>query len=174
MNHVELDRSIRLAADSRRLAEEKDIMKRKPLRKHESLLTGEMKAIIFFASVITDFLLFGLFWWLLQGEYSLSHAQTFIFVGLGLDSLFYVFSMRNLRENIWSYNPFSNRLLFGAVALGISLLLLAVYAPFLQALLKTVPLSLFDWILLGGLTVIDIALIEATKWIFIKREKLIQ
>src|SRR3989344_3443405 len=93
-----------------------DVMKRKPLKRRESLLTGEMKTIMFFASVITDFLLFGLFWWLLQGEYSLSHAQTFIFVGLVLDSLFYVFSMRNLRENIWSYNPFSNRLLFGAVA----------------------------------------------------------
>ncbi len=149
---------------------QKDIMKRKPLKKHESLLTGEMKAIIFFASVITDFLLFGLFWWLLQGEYSLSHIQTFIFVGLGLDSLFYVFSMRNLRENIWRYNPFSNPMLVGAVALGFFLLLLAVYVPFMQTLLKTVPLSLLDWVLLGGLTIIDVAMIEATKWIFIKRE----
>lgn len=150
---------------------QKDIMKRKPLKKHESLLTGEMKAIIFFASAITDFLLFGLFWLLLQGEYSLPHIQTFIFVGLGLDSLLYVFSMRNLRENIWHYNPFSNRFLVGAVALGTSLLLLAVYVPFLQTLLKTVPLSLFDWTLLSGLTAIDIALIEITKWIFIKRER---
>jgi len=151
---------------------QKDLMKRKPLKKHESLFTGEMKTIIFFATAIGDFLLFGLFWWLLQGEYSLLHIQTLIFVGLGLNSLFYVFSMRNLRENIWRYNPFSNPLLMGAVAFGISLLLLAVYAPFLQTLLKTVPLSLFDWILLGGLTAIDIAFIEATKWIFIKREKI--
>jgi Ca2+-transporting ATPase len=153
---------------------QKDLMRRKPLKKHESLLTGEMKTIIFFASVITDFLLFGLFWWLLQGEYSLLHIQTFIFVALGLDSLFYVFSMRNLRENIWRYNPFSNPMLVGAVALGIFLLLVAVYAPFMQTLLKTIPLSLFDWVLLGGLTALDVALIEITKWIFIKREKLIQ
>ncbi|OHA67340.1 MAG: hypothetical protein A3C82_01690 [Candidatus Wildermuthbacteria bacterium RIFCSPHIGHO2_02_FULL_47_12] len=147
-----------------------DVMKRKPLKRRESLLTGEMKTIMFFASVITDFLLFGLFWWLLQGEYSLSHIQTFIFVGLGLDSLFYVFSMRNLRENIWRYNPLSNPLLIGAVALGFSLLFLAVYTPFLQTLLKTVPLSFLDWILLGVLTVIDVTMIEATKWVFIKRE----
>lgn len=147
-----------------------DVMKRKPLKKKESLITGEMRAIMFFASVITDFLLFGLFWWLLQGEYSLAHIQTFIFVGLGLDSLFYVFSMRNLRQNIWRYNPLANPLLIGAVALGFTLLFLAVYAPFLQTLLKTVPLSFFDWILLGGLTVIDIAMIEATKWVFIRRE----
>ena len=150
---------------------QKDLMKRKPLKKHESLFTGEMKTIIFFATAIGDFLLFGLFWWLLQGEYSLSHIQTLIFVGLGLNSLFYVFSMRNLQENIWRYNPLSNLMLVGAVALGIFLLLLAVYAPFMQTLLKTVPLSLFDWALLGVLTAIDVALIEATKWIFIKRER---
>ena len=82
--------------------------------------------------------------------------------------------MRNLRENVWRYNPFSNLLLLGAVALGLFLLLFAVYTPFMQALLKTVPLSLFDWALLGGLTALDIALIEITKWIFIKREKLVQ
>ncbi|MBI2123965.1 MAG: HAD-IC family P-type ATPase [Candidatus Wildermuthbacteria bacterium] len=149
---------------------QQDIMRRKPLKKHESLLTGEMKTIIFFVSVITDFLLFGLFWLLLQGEYSLSHIQTFIFVGLGLNSLFYVFSLRNLRENIWRYNPLSNLWLLGAVALGIFLLLVAVYTPFMQTLLKTVPLSLFDWALLLGLTIINIVLIEATKWIFIRRE----
>ncbi|MDO8474478.1 MAG: HAD-IC family P-type ATPase [bacterium] len=153
---------------------QKDLMKRKPLKKHESLLTGEMKAIIFFVSVISDVLLFLLFWWLLQGEYSLSHIQTLIFVGLGLNSLFYVFSIRNLRENIWRYNPLSNPLLVGAVVFGISLLFLAVYAPFMQTLLKTIPLSLFDWILLGGLTILDVTMIETMKWIFIKREKLIQ
>ncbi len=153
---------------------QKDLMKRKPLKKHESLLTGEMKAIIFFVSVISDVLLFVLFWWLLQGEYSLSHIQTLIFVGLGLNSLFYVFSIRNLRENIWRHNPLSNPLLVGSVVFGISLLLLAVYAPFMQTLLKTVPLSLFDWMILGGLTALDITMIEAMKWIFIKREKLIQ
>jgi Ca2+-transporting ATPase len=153
---------------------QKDLMKRKPLKKHESLFTGEMKAIIFFVSVISDVLLFLLFWWLLQGEYSLSHIQTLVFVGLGLNSLFYVFSIRNLRENIWRYNPLSNPLLVGAVVFGISLLLLAVYAPFMQTLLKTIPLSLFDWMILGGLTVLDVTMIETMKWIFIKREKLVQ
>lgn len=150
---------------------QKDLMKRKPLKKHESLLTGEMKSIIFFATAIGDFLLFGLFWWLLQGEYSLLHIQTLVFVGLGLNSLFYVFSIRNLRENIWRYNPLSNPLLVGAVTFGISLLLLAVYAPFMQTLLKTIPLSSFDWMILGGLTILDITMIETMKWVFIKRDK---
>ena len=121
--------------------------------------------------VITDLMLLSLFWWLLKGTYELAHVQTIIFVGLGLNSLFYVFSLRSLRKNIWQYNPFSNKMLVGAVIIGIGALAAAVYIPLLQRLLHTSPLNLFDLTLLIGLAFINVLLIEAAKWYFISRER---
>ena len=150
---------------------EKDIMTRPPLKKNSGLLTQEMKVIIFGISIITDILLFGLFLWLLQTSYTLQHVQTVVFVGLGIGSLFYVFSIRSLRRNIWQYNPFSNLWVVGAVSLGFLLLFAAVYLPLFQCFLGTVALTLFDWGLLISLGLLNVLLIEAVKWYYIKKIK---
>ncbi|MCH7828455.1 cation-transporting P-type ATPase [Patescibacteria group bacterium] len=150
---------------------EGDVMARPPLKKNSSLLTQEMKVIIFGISIITDVLLFGLFLWLLQTPYTIQHIQTVIFVGLGIDSLFYVFSVRSLRRNIWQYNPFSNLWVTGAVFLGLLLLVSAVYLPLLQFFLGTVALTLFDWTLLISLGLLNVLLIEAVKWYYIRKMK---
>ena len=150
---------------------EKNVMDRPPGKPNAPLLTGEMKFIILAIGVITDLILLGLFFWLLKGPYELAHIQTLIFVALGLDSLFYVFSLRSLRKNIWEYNPFSNRMLTVSVAIGIIALAAAIYIPLFQNLLHTVPLTLFDWILLTGLALFNVLLIEAAKWYFIDKAK---
>ena len=99
---------------------EKDVMNRRPPKPHSSLLTGEMRTIIFVISAITDLFLLLLFYWLLNIDlgYSQQHIQTIIFVGLGIDSLLYAFSCRSLRRNIWKYNPFSNMWLNLSVIVG--------------------------------------------------------
>ena len=150
---------------------EKDVMARPPLKKNASLLTQEMKVIIFVISIVTDVILFGLFLWLLQTPYTVQHIQTVIFVGLGIDSLFYVFSVRSLRKNIWQYNPFSNLWVTGAVLLGFLLLGMAVYLPLLQFFLGTVALTLFDWSILIALGILNVLLIEAAKWYYIKKNE---
>tara|TARA_Y100000310_G_scaffold344932_1_gene460590 strand:+ start:29 stop:2632 length:2604 start_codon:yes stop_codon:yes gene_type:complete len=151
---------------------EQDVMARPPQKKDQALLTAEMKIIIFAISIFTDLLLFGLFLWLLKGPYTIEHIQTFIFVGLGIDSLFYVFSVRSLRRNIWQYNPFSNPWLTGSVALGFVLLVAAVYMPVFQVFLGTTSLTLFDWELLLGLGILNVLLIEAAKWYFVHNKRL--
>ncbi|HEA84361.1 MAG TPA: HAD family hydrolase [Candidatus Wildermuthbacteria bacterium] len=148
---------------------EKDVMKRKPEAKNKGLLTNEMKVIIFAISFITDLILLGLFFFLLKTEYTLEHIQTIIFIALGLDSIFYVFACKSLRKNIWEYNIFSNKFLTGSVILGIFLLLLPIYLPVLQNVFHTVPLSLLDWGVLVTLAIINLLLIEATKWYFIQK-----
>ena len=130
-----------------------------------------MKVIIFGISIATDILLFGLFLFLLNTSYTIEHIQTILFVGLGIDSLFYVFSVRSLRRNIWQYNPFSNLWVTGAVLLGLLLLVSAVYLPLLQFFLGTVALTLFDWSILIALGLLNVFLIEAVKWYYIKKVK---
>ena len=152
---------------------EKDVMRRRPPKINSSLLTSEMRTIIFVISIATDLILLGLFYWLLQGDlnYPVHHIQTIIFVGLGINSLLYVFSCKSLRRNLWEYNPFSNWWLVASVLVSFLLLVAVIYIPLLQRLFETEPLNLFDWSLLGAFSVLNLALIEFGKWIFIWRDR---
>lgn len=149
---------------------EKDIMKQKHYIKKSALLNREMKVLIFVIGIVTDFFLLGLFFWLWKNSnYSLAHIRTIIFVALAINSLFYVFSCKSLRRNLWKINPFSNKFLIFAWLFGIVALVGAVYLPTLQGLLKTVPLGLIDWAIILGLSMIELILIEFTKWLFITK-----
>jgi len=150
---------------------EKGIMKRKPEDPKMPLLTQEMKVLIFVIGIFTDFLLFFLFVWLLGRNLPQREIQTIIFAGLAIDSLFYVFSCKNLKKNIWHFNPFSNLILNLSWLWGIVMLLIAIYLPFFQNLLKTVPLNLYDLGLLIALGFLNLFLIEATKFYFIRKKK---
>jgi len=150
---------------------EKDLMKQKPGGHETPLLTQEMKVLIFIIGIFTDILLLGLFFWLTKySGYNLSHIRSIIFAGLTIDSLFYVFSCKSLRQNIWHINIFSNKFLIFAWIIGVLMLLAALYTTPLQILLKTTPLNLFDWQLVLELGILNIFLIESTKWYFISRK----
>ncbi|MBZ9569631.1 HAD-IC family P-type ATPase [Patescibacteria group bacterium] len=150
---------------------EKDLMKRKPQGRDVPLLTREMKAIIFIIGLITDLILLSLFFWLWQKNHDIRYVRTMIFACLTIDSLFYVFSCKSLRRNLWHINPFSNKLLVAAVGIGLLMLILALYLPVFQTLLKTVPLGISDWLIILALGISEIILIEATKWHFIVKKE---
>lgn len=150
---------------------EKGVMERKPEDPRHPLLTHQMKVIIFGFGIVTSFILLGLFLYLLKAGFPLAEIRTIIFAALAIDTLFYAFSCKNLRKNIWQYNPFSNLYLIGCMIFSLSMLLIAVYIPTFQNLLKTVPLNLFDWTLLLGLGILNLILIEATKWYFIAKKE---
>ena len=151
---------------------EEDIMKNKPHGHDMPLLTREMKFLIFIIGIITDVLLLSLFFWLITfSSYQDSHIRSIIFAALTIDSIFYIFSCKSLRHNIWKINLFSNKFLIFSWLFGLIALLAALYFPPLQVLLKTEPLNFFDWQLILGLGFLNIALIEFTKWYFISRHQ---
>ncbi len=150
---------------------EKDLMKRKPQGSKFPLLTREMKAIIFIIGLLTDLVLLGLFFWLWKQNHDIFYVRTMIFACLSVDSLFYVFSCKSLRRNLWHINPFSNKFLVAAVGIGFLMLLLAVYVPWIQVLLRTVPLGFNDWLIILGIGLIELILIEVMKWHFIVKKQ---
>jgi len=152
---------------------EKDVMEQKPVGHKTHLLTREMKVLIFIIGIFTDLLLLGLFFWLLKfSGYEISHVRSVIFTGLAIDSLFYVFSCKSLRKNLWQINLFSNKFLVISWIFGMMMLITALYLPIFQNLLKTVPLNFFDWQLILGLGLLNVISIEATKWHFITKSKI--
>lgn len=150
--------------------EEDDVMKRKPEPKDSSLLNIEMKRIITIISLVSNLILFGIFFYLLSfSNYTIEHIRTMIFVGLAIDSIFFVFSCKNLSKNIWQYNPFSNNFLNISVIISFLTMVFAIYLPFFQKLLETTPLNLIDWLTLVGFGFINLIIIEIIKWFFIKK-----
>jgi Ca2+-transporting ATPase len=150
---------------------EKDLMQQKAQGHKTPLLTREMKVIIFIIGIITDLILLGLFFWLWKQNHDIIYVRTMVFACLTIDSLFYVFSCKSLRKNLWHINPFSNKFLVLAWLFGVIMLTAAIYLPVLQTLLKTVPLGFNDWLIIMGLGLFELILIEITKHYFIVRHQ---
>lgn len=150
---------------------EKDLMKQKPRGHSAPLLTGEMKAIIFIIGIITDLMLLGLFFWLWNKNHDISYVRTMVFSCLTIDSLLYVLSCKSLRKNLWHINIFSNKFLIISILIGFLMLFTAIYFSPLQAMLKTVPLTANDWLIVFSLGLVELILIEITKSIFISRKR---
>jgi len=145
-------------------------MKLKPRKKEEPIIDKEMKVLIFIMGILTDIALLAIFIVMfLRFGYEIEHVRTFIFVALGIDSLFYVFSCKSLRKTIFHINIFNNKFLIGAVLLGFALQIGALYIPFIKEALELTRLSLLDWSIIIGLGFFNILMIELGKYIFISK-----
>ncbi len=149
---------------------ESDIMKEPPHRKNEPLLNPEIKLLIASISLVSGLLSLAIFWYVynLTGEFQ--KASTLTFSILAIDSLVYVFSVRSLRHSIFQKDIFSNKYLILAVTAAFVVQLLAIYHPFLQSVLQTVPLSLVDWSIILLVCTVELALIEGIKYVFLLKK----
>lgn len=147
------------------------VMQESPRDQNEPILDSEMKALIFIIGIVTDLFLFGLFYLMWRQGQDIDLIRTFIFAGVGIDSLLYVFSCKSLKQNIWQVDIFKNRFLIFSVLVGFSLLLAGVYVPFLQKLLTTQALPFLSLGFLLILGFLKMVLIEGTKYFYIKSRK---
>lgn len=150
---------------------EKEVMKDKPRKLSEPILNFEMKLIILFIGIIHEFILLGLFYYFWKVSGNIEYIRTIIFVVFGLDSLLYVFSIKSFRFTIVQEHIFNNKLLIFSSFIGLLLMLLAVYVPFLQDILRTQYLSFNDWILPIQLTIINLIMLELIKYFFIVKQR---
>jgi Ca2+-transporting ATPase len=143
--------------------DESNIMKREP-SPAKSILTNKMIKMIFSFSIITDLVLFSVFYLIFKTSENIEYVRTIIFISLGLTSLLYIFSVKSLDRPIWKIDVLSNKMLLFSVGLGIFLYFIAIYFKPLQGLLETVPLSPKDWLILFGIGLFNISVFEFVKW----------
>lgn len=105
--------------------EDKGIMKRKPISKNETILTGIVGFLIFAGlySFLVSIGLFSLFY-----QTDLDIARTMTMTAAIFCEMFIVMSCRSKR-NVWEIGPFSNRFLTYSILTAIVLQLIAVYTP---------------------------------------------
>ncbi len=141
----------------------------KPKHGQEKLINKESRFLILAIGLTTSFSLIIIYYLLIKFGFNQEISRTFIFASFGTYSLFSVFSIRNLKESLFKYNPFSNIYLDGGILIGFVLMSLAIYHPFLQRLMDTVNLPL-NWLLgVLGIGIINIVLLEIGKFINNKR-----
>jgi magnesium-transporting ATPase (P-type) len=87
---------------------------------------------------------------LLGGSGGIDEARTMAFTTLVFAQLFNCFNARSDRTSAFSH-PFTNRLLWGAIAISVLLQVAVVELPFLNNAFGTEPLGLDDWLVCVGL-----------------------
>ena len=148
----------------------KNVMSRPPRVKNEAILNNDLKKLLALFIVLSDTLLFGIFYYFWKTNGDTAYIQTIAFVGLGIASRFYIFSIRGLTKPILSYNAFENQFVNGSTIFGFLMIILAVYVPFLNDILHTVPLGVKEWLVLTGYAIISLTIYEIGKKVFIARE----
>jgi len=146
-----------------------DYLKAAPRSFRGGLLDRQMKFLIFIVGTISSVVILLVYGYLVRTGVALALAKTFTFATFGVGTLFILFSVKNLTRRIFTYNPFSNLYLFGSVLLGFFVMGVGIYVPFFQKLLDTVSLPPVWWLGVFGLGVLNIFLIELTKWGFRRR-----
>lgn len=147
-----------------------NMMKHKPRDPQERLLNRSFAGLILWqglllAGVTLVGFAVGMNWYGTEGE-GLNHAMTITFMTLALAQTFHAFNARSQMESTLNKRLFSNRWLWGAIAICVLLQVAAVYVPFLQVVLRTVPLNLEDWTLVMGLSLLPILVVEVVKLVY--------
>lgn len=149
----------------------KNIMNSPPRNINEPILNNQIKKLILFFSVTVNTILFLIFYYTLENVNNIIYAQTMTFVGLGITSRLYIFSIRDLQTPIFKYNPFDNFFVNISTIFGFVMIFVAVYTGFLNNILNTVPLHINDIIMLFLYSIVSLFIYEFYKWLFIYRKK---
>ena len=154
---------------------ERNIMRRRPRRRDESIFAGGMVRGIVSIGILMGVSCVVLFYFYLSewvrvtvpdnmesSEFRTDYARTMVFLTLSMFQLFYVLSIRSTSESFFKLGLWSNSRLTGAVVIGTLLQLGVIYVPVLQSIFHTISLSARD--LCVGLIVSTAAFAAVESW----------
>ncbi|MBU3132001.1 calcium-translocating P-type ATPase, PMCA-type [Clostridium gasigenes] len=149
-----------------------DVMSKQPRSPKESLFAGRMGRLLIINGIligVTTLIAFKLGERLYPG--SLMHAQTMAFVVLSVSQLFYSLTMRNETKSLFQVGVFKNKWLIGSIAFGISLQFIIITVPVLASIFKVYSLTVSDWGLVVGLSLVPFIINEFIKIFFRMKDK---
>ena len=148
---------------------EKGIMERPPRTTNESILQWRgITMVLLLGAYIGGGTLWLFHHYLASGlpqTQAVMLAQTVAFTGIIILEKMNVFNYRSLHAPIPVIGFFTNPWLIGAWSLTIAAQAAAVYVPFLQDALHTVPLRLEDWAVIFAVAVPIFLAVETYKWL---------
>ena len=144
-----------------------NVMSRSPRDPKEALLTPSFIGLIVWQGLLiagVTLLAFGigLHWHGIEDE-GLRRATTMAFMTLALSQVFHSFDARSQNRSIFSSRLFTNRWLWGAVAICLLLQVTAVTLPLLKKVLHTVSPTLWEWGVIAGCSLLPVVVVELVK-----------
>jgi Ca2+-transporting ATPase len=143
---------------------EANIMKRPPRNPKENIFSNGMGRHILWVGFLMGITTLGIQFWAINSENS--HWQTMAFTVLCFSQMGHVMAIRSERESLFKIGVFSNKSLLGALFLTVVLQLILIYSPFLNAIFKTQPLSIYELAITIVVSSIVFWAVELEKWIF--------
>jgi Ca2+-transporting ATPase len=150
-------------------SKEKNLMSQLPRQKDSPIIDNQMKFLLVIAGFFGPLFLFLLIIGGVKGFLPFHFSQTLVFATLGVISLFFAFAARSLRQ-AFHYQFWQNPFLICALTISLSLLVLAIYWPPLQFLLKTEPLGWREWFLVIALAILNLLAVELVKKLLLLRK----
>lgn len=136
------------------------------------IFSNEVKVLSFGIGIFSSFLLFILYYFLIKVGTDLPVAKSIFFVCLSSYILIISFSFRSLHRSIFSYKIFSNKKLNWSIVIATILLIFTVTVPFMRNIFKIAPVPLSSLPLIVFWLLLNILLVEGTKYFFQKKDKL--
>ncbi len=143
---------------------EAGIMDEKPRPLNAPILTRLGAALIGVISIASSIFALSLFGHFFQVHQNPVEGQSIVFASFAINSIVYIFAYRSLRLPIYRMNPLSaNKPLIWAVIAGFFTIAIAFIIPGLRSLLGITPLTLQEWLWVGGAAFALLVLVEIAK-----------
>ncbi|MCX5672991.1 MAG: cation-translocating P-type ATPase [Planctomycetota bacterium] len=141
---------------------EPDIMRRRPRRLTEGILSSYYLKVVGFNGALFGIAAVACF---LIGRRVAGPevAATMTFVTLAFDELWRAYGWRSAWRNFWQVSPWTNLWLLGAVALSAAVVVATVVLPPVRAIFSTAPLTLAQWGIALGFSLIPFTAYEIWK-----------
>jgi Ca2+-transporting ATPase len=151
-------------------APDHDVMRRPPRDPNEPLLDRDMISKIFITGFLYAIGTMVCYYWALgwgqnTSDAAFDIAQTMVFVSLMIFQFLNSIST-SVSGSVFSRRLLKNRTLFGAVALGVVLVMLVVYIPPLNPFIQTTALTAQHWGIILAICVPILVIEEIRKFIF--------
>ena len=98
-------------------------------------------------------------------KYGIEEARTMIFAVLGLSQLVHVFNVRSAYGSVFSRNLFTNRYLWGAIAISVAMQLIVIFVPALHPFFNVTTMNMSEWGVIIAAALAPLVIVEIMKFI---------
>ena len=142
---------------------EANIMRRPPRRPGAPILTsGLLRRIVLVGGIILAGA-FGLYELALAQGFSIAQARTVAVNAVVMIEIFYLLNCRSLVGSVFQIGVFSNRWVVWSILAMLALQALFTYAPFMNEVMSSAPISLMAWLEILLLGLISFVVVELEK-----------
>ena len=137
-----------------------DVIYQKPRPKNESFFAGGMGFKVTYQGVIVGLLTLASY--MIGNNDSHEIGMTMAFITLVLVQLIHSFNVKS-EKSVFNKQVFNNKYLWGATIVGIVLLLVITYVPFLNDIFELAALDLYHCVVAVGLALVMLVVMEIVK-----------